>query len=61
VLPPLGIALARAATLHVVAFTEYDIFGSQTNFVFSWQGMNDEHAEGVLSTYRLATSPRISA
>ena len=39
---------------HVVAITEYDIFGPQTSFVFSWQRINDEHAEGVLSTYRLA-------
>lgn len=40
---------------HVVALTEYDIFGPQTSFVFSWQRINDEHGEGVLSTYRLAS------
>ena len=39
---------------HVVALTEYDIFGPQTNFVYSWQRINDEHGEAVLSTYRLA-------
>ena len=39
---------------HVVAVTEYDIFGPQTNFVYSWQRINDEHGEAVLSTYRLA-------
>jgi predicted Zn-dependent protease/predicted negative regulator of RcsB-dependent stress response len=40
---------------HVVALTEYDIFGPQTNYVFSWQRINDEHGEAVLSTYRLAS------
>lgn len=39
---------------HVVALSEYDIFGPQTNFVYSWQRINDEHGEAVLSTYRLA-------
>ena len=37
---------------HIVALTEYDIFGPQTSFVFSWQRTNDEHGEGVLSTSR---------
>lgn len=39
---------------HIVAITEYDIFGPDTSFVFSWQRHNDEHAEAVLSTSRLA-------
>ena len=40
---------------HVVAVTEFDIFGPQTSFVFSWQQMNPQHAVAVLSTSRLAT------
>ena len=39
---------------HVVVVTDYDIFGPQTNFVYSWQRRNDEHAEAILSTSRLA-------
>ena len=39
---------------HIVALTEYDIFGPQTSYVFSWQRRNDEHGEAVLSTSRLA-------
>ena len=38
---------------HIVAITEYDIFGPDTSFVFSWQRHSDEHAEAVLSTSRL--------
>ena len=39
---------------HIVAITALDIFGPDTSFVFSWQRHNDEHAEAVLSTSRLA-------
>ena len=40
---------------HLVAVTEFDIFGPQTSFVFSWQQINPQHAVAVLSTSRLAT------
>ena len=39
---------------HIVVVTDYDIFGPQTDFVYSWQRKNDEHAEAILSTSRLA-------
>jgi predicted Zn-dependent protease len=38
---------------HIVGITEYDIFGPDTSFVFSWQRHNEAHAEAVLSTSRL--------
>jgi predicted Zn-dependent protease len=40
---------------HLVAVTEFDIFGPQTSFVFSWQQINPQHGVAVLSTSRLAT------
>jgi predicted Zn-dependent protease len=44
---------ARRQT-HIVAVTGLDIFGPQTSFVFSWQRINPQQAEAVLSTSRLA-------
>jgi predicted Zn-dependent protease/predicted negative regulator of RcsB-dependent stress response len=40
---------------HLLAITDHDIFGPQTNFVFSWQQRNQEQAIGVLSTSRFAS------
>jgi predicted Zn-dependent protease len=40
---------------YLLAVTNRDIFGPDTNFVFSWQGRGNRGGTGVLSTKRLVT------